>query len=160
MITCYIGLGSNLDNPINQVQRAAEALAQLSQTELSQLSPWYRSSPIGPAGQEDYINGVAQIRTQLTPLELLDALQAIESDHQRVRIERWGARTLDLDILLYGDQSIDLPRLQIPHIEMYQRNFVLQPLYDIAPALHFPDDSSLISRLNSCPANGLEQLQQ
>ena len=97
------------------------------------FSPWYSSPPMGPADQPDYINGVAKLETTLPPLPLLKALQGIESTHHRVKLEHWGPRTLDLDILLYGNQVIDLPELRIPHAEMATRNFVLFPLADIAP---------------------------
>ena len=158
MKTCFIGLGSNLDNPLTQVTRAIESLSKLNHSKLIRCSPWYRSSPIGPDGQEDYINGVTQLDTMLSPLELLDTLQAIETEQQRVRREHWGARTLDLDILLFDQQIIDTPRLTVPHREMFNRNFVLQPLADITQSLVFPDGSSLTSRLNCCPANKLEKI--
>lgn len=158
MNTCFIGLGSNLNDPLAQVTLAIESLSKLAASKLVRHSPWYRSSPIGPDGQEDYINGVAQLDTALSPLELLDALQAIEAQQQRIRREHWGPRTIDLDILLFDQQTIDTPRLTVPHREMFNRNFVLQPLADIAQSLVLPDGSSLTSRLNCCPANELEKL--
>ncbi len=154
----YIGLGSNLADPLDQLQRASFALGNLPDTTRTALSSWYRTPPMGPQNQPDYLNGVAQLRTGLSPTDLLLALQIIEQDHQRVRERHWGPRTLDLDILLYGDQVIDLPELQIPHPGMYQRNFVLLPLAEIDPHLHFPDGSSLAMRLENCPSEGIVRL--
>lgn len=160
MNNCFIGLGSNLNNPLAQVTQAIQSLAQLPQSTLISHSPWYRSSPIGPGVQEDYVNGVALLHTELSPSTLLAALQSIETQQQRVRREHWGPRTLDLDILLIDQQIIDTATLTVPHKEVFNRNFVLQPLADIAPELVFPDGSSLASRLNSCPVNGLEKIEQ
>lgn len=154
----YIGLGSNLDNPMAQLQRAVDELRTLPDTRLTALSPWYRSAPMGPQDQPDYLNGVAQLSTSLSPPELLRQLQAIEQRHQRVRGRHWGPRTLDLDILLFGDQHIDLPELQIPHPGIYLRNFVLLPLADIDPNLRFPDGSELAMRLENCPSDGIVRL--
>ena len=135
----YVGLGSNLDAPRTRIRRAVEAMAALSATRLLQLSPLYRSPPMGPPDQPDYLNAVAEVETGLAPLALLDVLQAIEQRQGRVRGERWGPRTLDLDILLYGDRRISFPRLQVPHPGLLQRPFVLVPLADIAPRMVMPD---------------------
>ena len=156
MIRCFIALGSNLDHPEQQVQRACQALASLPDSRLEAISPWYLSTPIGPGRQPDYINGVAELSTNLPATELLKQLQAIENQQQRVRKERWGPRTLDLDILLYGNQCINLPELTVPHPRMMERNFVLYPLADIAPDLQFPDGTSLAGRLDYCPRDDLE----
>lgn len=153
--TAYIALGSNLDNPQQQVLRAIIELEALPDTHVTAVSPWYSSPPMGPADQPDYINGVAKLETTLPPLPLLKALQGIESTHHRVKLEHWGPRTLDLDILLYGNQVIDLPELRIPHAEMATRNFVLFPLADIAPQLVLPDGISLAELLESCPPEGI-----
>lgn len=160
MKRCFIGLGSNLNDPLAQVTQAIKSLSQLPNSRFINHSCWYRSSPVGPGDQDDYINGVAQLETSLNPAELLSALQAIEAQQQRVRREHWGPRTLDLDILLIDQETIDTPNLTVPHKELFKRNFVLQPLADIAPTLVFPDGSSLASRLNSCPANELARLEQ
>ncbi len=143
MITAYIGLGSNLDDPLNQIEQAALELAALPGCQLLALSPRYRSAPMGPADQPDYINAVAALATQLEPLALLDALQAIEQQHGRQRLLRWGARTLDLDLLLYGEQTIDHPRLMVPHPGMLERAFVLVPLADIAAQLVLADGQNV-----------------
>lgn len=154
----YISLGSNLDDPLDQLQRAVRELDELPHTSVTALSRWYRSAPMGPQDQPDYLNAAACLSTDLPPLELLRQLQAIEQNHRRVRERHWGPRTLDLDILLYGDQVIDLPDLKVPHPGIYLRNFVLLPLADIAPELRFPDGSSLASRLENCPSEGIVPL--
>lgn len=138
MINCYIGIGSNLHNPQQQVEQAILALLDLPKANLIRRSSWYRSRPVGPVKQDDFINGVALIQTKLTPLELLDALQAIESRQGRIRQQHWGPRTLDLDLLLYGDQTIEHPRLVVPHIQLKKRRFVLEPLHEISPELKLP----------------------
>lgn len=157
MTQAYIGLGSNLDKPLDQIQQALVELAQLPQTRLLAQSRLYRSKAVGPV-QPDYINGVALLDTQLAPLALLDQLQALEQAHRRVRLEHWGPRTLDLDILLYGDQQIASERLTVPHPFMTQRSFVLYPLADISPALQLPDGRPLAELLRQCPADGLAPL--
>lgn len=159
-IRSFIGLGSNLDGPVAQVERALVALAQLPDSRLSAVSSLYRSAPIGPPGQDDYINAVAMFDTCLPPLALLDALQAIEKQQGRVRGERWGARSLDLDLLLYGGEVISEAHLSVPHPEMFRRNFVLQPLFELAPELSFPDGSSLRERVAHCGDTGLVKLRE
>lgn len=132
MTRCYIALGSNLDDPLSQVRQAMTELQELAESRLISVSSLYRSKPMGPAEQPDYINAVAAIDTGLSPHALLDALQAIEQAHGRVRKgERWGPRTLDLDVLLYGEQVIDDQRLIIPHPGIAERAFVLYPLSEI-----------------------------
>lgn len=157
MALAYIGLGSNLEDPLAQVKRAFGELADIAQTVLLAHSAIYSSHAVGPE-QPDYINAVALLDTQLEPLALLDALQAIEQIHQRVRIQHWGPRTLDLDLLLYGDQNINVERLTVPHPYLTQRSFVLYPLADITPNLYLPDGTSLTDWLNRCPADGLVRL--
>ena len=155
----YIGLGSNLENPRAQVEQALVELEAIPESELLATSPLYRSAPVGPGDQPDYINAVALLETSLTPLALLDALQAIEHSHQRVRIEHWGPRTLDLDILLLDQQTIDSERLKVPHPYLTQRNFVLYPLADIAPDLRLPDGKSLQQLITQCPRDGLAPIE-
>jgi len=154
----YIGLGSNLQQPFAQLKKALTALSELPQTELVCVSSFYRSVPLGPPGQPDYLNAVAALDTALNPLELLDALQAIEHAQGRVRGERWGARTLDLDILLFGVQIINSTRLFVPHPCMRQRAFVLYPLAEIAPNPALPNGQSLTDWLSNCPYGELEKL--
>jgi 2-amino-4-hydroxy-6-hydroxymethyldihydropteridine diphosphokinase len=154
----YIGLGGNLDNPRDQVERAFVELDQIPHTRLIAQSPLYRSAPVGPGKQPDYVNAAALLETNLSPLELLDALQAIEQAHQRVRIERWGPRTLDLDILLIDQQTIASERLTVPHPYLTLRNFVLYPLADIAPDLELPDGTRLRQLIEGCARDGLERI--
>ena len=113
---------------------------------------------MGPQDQPDYVNAVMAVATDLSPIELLRALQVIENSHGRVRGERWGSRTLDLDILLYGDQIIALPDLTVPHIGLTERAFVLYPLYEIAPQLIIPNKGRLVDLLKNCPLAGLTRL--
>lgn len=154
----YVSLGSNLNNPQQQVITAITELNETSSTKVAALSHWYCTSPMGPQDQPDYINGVAKLETKLNPEQLLNAVQKIEHLHFRERKEHWGARTLDLDILLYGNQTINLPNLQIPHPGMTTRNFVLLPLADIDPLLILPDGTTLASLLESCPSEGIVRL--
>ena len=159
MTRVYIGIGSNLQEPIQQVQQAIAALSQLPSTQLLSRSRLYRSSPMGSQDQPDYINAVAEIETTLTPLELLQALNEIERTQGRVRDgSRWGPRTIDLDILLFGDECINLPQLTIPHPGLHERNFVLYPLQEIAPALEIPGRGELVTLVANCPASGLEPI--
>jgi len=154
----YIGLGSNLQNPPAQLEQALVALGKLPQTQLVCVSSFYRSAPLGPPGQPDYCNAVASLDTRLTALELLNALQAIEQAQGRLRSEHWGARTLDLDILLFAAQSIHTARLVVPHPEMQKRAFVLWPLSEIAPNLSLPNGQPLTDWLIQCPYGELEKL--
>ncbi len=157
---CYIGLGANLVEPVAQLQAAVTALGQLPETRLVQVSRFYSSKPMGPQDQPDYVNAVAALDTRLTPLALLHALQQIELAHGRQRkAERWGPRTLDLDILLFGTQQIDHPELTVPHYGMQLREFVLYPLAELAPDLILPDGVALNSLLQQVPLNGLTPLQ-
>lgn len=156
MIRVYIALGSNLAKPVDQVNCALEALAHLPRTRLVQTSPFYRSKPLGPQNQPDFLNAVVALDTQLPAHELLDGTQGIELNQGRVRkAERWGPRTLDLDMLLYGNDVIRTDRLIVPHYDMKNREFMLYPLADIAPDLVFPDGESLKDLLTRVPTNGL-----
>lgn len=157
-LRAWIGLGSNLEDPLAQVSTALQELTQLPDTTLAACSSLYRSDPVGPPGQPDYINAVAALDTRLEPEALLDALQAIEQMHQRVRKIHWGPRTLDLDLLLYGDQVISTPRLTVPHAYMTERNFVLWPLAELAPELILPDGRPLNTLLQHCPMGTLEKI--
>ncbi|SET72164.1 2-amino-4-hydroxy-6-hydroxymethyldihydropteridine diphosphokinase [Thalassotalea agarivorans] len=158
MNTVFIGLGSNLDDPLNQLKQAIEALKRLPQSTLTGVSSLYGSKPMGPQDQPDYVNAVAQLSTSLEPILLLDSLQAIEQDFGRERIKRWGARTLDLDILLYGQHIIDEPRLVVPHYGLTEREFVLIPLAEISPELTLPNGQSIQALAETIDRNGLERL--
>jgi 2-amino-4-hydroxy-6-hydroxymethyldihydropteridine diphosphokinase len=158
MLRCFLGLGSNLAEPLLQLQQALAALARLQHCQLGRISPFYRNPALGPGLQPDYINAVAELFTTLSAAELLDKMQAIETAQGRVRSARWAARTLDLDLLLYGDHLIATPTLQVPHPRLRERNFVLYPLHAIAPDLILPDGTSLAALLDCCPDFGLQQL--
>jgi 2-amino-4-hydroxy-6-hydroxymethyldihydropteridine diphosphokinase len=159
MVRCYIGLGANLQQPVQQLEQAIDALARLKQSTLVTVSALYGSKPMGPQDQPDYVNAVAALDTRLSAQQLLDALQQIEQQHGRQRkSQRWGPRTLDLDILLYGDDVIHTERLIVPHYGLRQREFVLYPLYEIAPQLQLPDGTVLSSLLKRVPLNGLQKL--
>jgi len=157
MSICYIGVGSNLGNPVKKARQAIAALSQLDNCRVLASSSLYSSKPMGPQEQPDYINAVVKLTTELAPIALLDQLQHIEQHSGRVRKdERWGPRTLDLDILLIDDLIIDEPRLTVPHYGMHLREFVLYPLYEIAPQLLLPNDVTLKHLVDECPRNGLE----
>lgn len=146
--TAYIGIGSNLDGPVEQVCRARDALAGLPGTRLVAFSPLYRNPALGPGEQPDYVNGVAVIETKLGPHALLDALLAIEANQGRTRgTDRWQPRTIDLDLLVYGDRVIDDERLTIPHPGIRERAFVLRPLADVARDLRVPGIGSVSTLL-------------
>jgi 2-amino-4-hydroxy-6-hydroxymethyldihydropteridine diphosphokinase len=153
-----IALGSNLDDPVAQLRQAVAALRQLPRSVVTAVSPAYQNPAIGPGPQPDYVNAVVTLTTTVAPHDLLHALQRIEQQQGRRRDVRWGARTLDLDIVLYGDAIIDTPDLQVPHPRMLERSFVLWPLFDIAPELVLPNGCTLRSRLDSCPMRGLTRL--
>ena len=155
----YIGLGANLNQPVQQLQQAIEALQQLPDSELIAVSSLYGSKPMGPQDQPDYVNAVAALDTALEAEALLDALQQIEQLHGRQRkAERWGPRTLDLDILLFGHDIIQTERLTVPHYGMKQREFVLYPLAELNSDLVLPDGTRLTELLTTVPLNGLTRL--
>lgn len=143
MTIAYIALGSNLNEPVAQLDAAVLAISQLSQSQLLHVSPYYGSKPMGPQDQPDYVNAVLSIETQLEPLVLLDELQRIENEQGRIRLRRWGERTLDLDMLLYGKLEMQSERLTLPHYDLQNREFVVVPLFDIAPELVLPNGSAV-----------------
>lgn len=152
----FIGLGANLNAPEQQIINALKALAKLPKTDLVNYSSLYASKPLGPKEQPDYVNAVAQLDTALSPLKLLKCLQHIEQHQGRVRkSERWGARTLDLDIILFGQHIIQSEELTVPHYHYQHREFVLYPLSELVPDLILPDGSSLASLLQKIHRNGL-----
>ncbi len=156
--TAWIGLGSNLDHPRQQILTALDDLAGLPLTMLSARSSLYGSRPVGPQDQPDFVNAVAVVETRLSPLALLDQLQALEQRHRRVRKRHWGPRTLDLDLLLYDDQVLNLPRLVVPHPWLCERAFVVQPLLEISPELSLPDGRRLSQLSGAKPSNDLKRL--
>ncbi|MGQ8365937.1 2-amino-4-hydroxy-6-hydroxymethyldihydropteridine diphosphokinase [Glaciecola sp. 1036] len=155
----YIGLGSNLKNPSQQIKDALRELHQSSNICVQACSHLYKSKPLGPQNQPLYTNAVCKLNTSLSPIELLDVLQSIETNHKRERNgEKWGPRTLDLDILLFNQERINCERLKVPHIGMQHREFVLVPLFEIAPDLVMHDGRSLAAWINDCDLNGLKRL--
>ncbi|MCB1696943.1 MAG: 2-amino-4-hydroxy-6-hydroxymethyldihydropteridine diphosphokinase [Pseudomonadales bacterium] len=156
MTTAFIGLGSNLQDPLRQLRKALLAIAQLPGTAITAVSSAYRSAAVGPGVQPDYLNAVLRLETSLEPVDLLGTLQGIELAQGRVRTVHWGARSLDLDILLYGDRQLATPRLTIPHPALAQRNFVLYPLADVA-GLNWvlPDGTDLGTLIARCPRGDL-----
>jgi 2-amino-4-hydroxy-6-hydroxymethyldihydropteridine diphosphokinase len=138
-VIAYIGLGANLDEPVAQVHAAFAELANLADSHLLSCSPLYASAPQGYTRQPDFINAVAKLDTALNPHALLDALLEIEQRHGRVREFRNAPRTLDLDLLLYGELRLEDPRLSLPHPRLHERAFVLRPLLDLDPELTLPD---------------------
>ena len=155
----YLGLGANLNAPRSQLDNAVAALKVLPQSNFINVSHYYASKPMGPQDQPDYVNAVATIKTSLMPKQLLDLTQQIELEHGRVRkTQRWGARTLDIDILLFGDQHINSERLTIPHYGLTEREFVVYPLLEVAPDLILPDGTKLKSITATLALNELQQL--
>ena len=137
----YIGLGSNLDQPVEHIRQALIELDKLPLTRVTHTSSLFCSSPVGPQDQDDFINAAAAVETRLSPLALLDQLQALEQRHRRKRDRHWGPRTLDLDLLLFDQCMLSHPRLRVPHPEIRARRFVLCPLIEIAPHLVLHDHS-------------------
>ncbi|MDU6924885.1 2-amino-4-hydroxy-6-hydroxymethyldihydropteridine diphosphokinase [Franconibacter helveticus] len=156
MTVAYIAIGSNLASPLDQVNAAIAALAAIPQTRLLTHSSFYRTPPLGPQDQPDYLNAAVALETTLAPETLLDHTQRIELEQGRERkAERWGPRTLDLDIMLFGNEVINTPRLTVPHYDMKNRAFMLLPLSEIAPSLHFPDNVPLADVLATLDKTGI-----
>jgi 2-amino-4-hydroxy-6-hydroxymethyldihydropteridine diphosphokinase len=156
----YIGLGSNLANPLRQIQQALAALDRLTTSRLLAASALYVTTPVGPQDQPDYVNAAARLETRLPPLDLLAALLGIEAAQGRHRDgTRWGPRTLDLDLLLYGEVELDVPGLRLPHPEIRHRAFVLTPLADVAPmGLWIPGQGTIEQLFGACPGGGVTRL--
>lgn len=159
-VVAYIGLGSNLADPKGQIKAARIALSRLPETRELAFSALYRNPPVGPAGQPDYVNAVMAVETRLDAESLLAELQRIEAEQGRVRTgERWGARTLDLDLLLYGQRQITTPTLTVPHPGIAERAFVVYPLLELAPDLEIPGLGllrELTSRISSASLTRLD----
>jgi 2-amino-4-hydroxy-6-hydroxymethyldihydropteridine diphosphokinase len=158
-VVATVGLGSNLQDPEHQVRTALDELAAIPTAHGLVHSRLYRSRPMGPSDQPEFVNAVARFGTRLPAVTLLEALQEIERRHGRVRGPvRWGPRTLDLDLLLYGEQRIREERLTVPHPGMRDRAFVLCPLAEIAPDLRVPGLGTVADLLRDCPDGGLRPL--
>lgn len=154
----FIGLGSNLDGPVTHVEQAIDQLANCAEIYLAKQSKLYQSQPVGPQDQPDFINAVIMIHTNLNPLDLLDIMQDIENKHDRKRLVRWGARTLDLDLLLYNDQIINNARLTVPHPEIPNRAFVLVPLQELNSDLEIPGIGLLSDLINNVDQSSINEL--
>lgn len=160
-VVAFVGIGSNLNDPLAQVRLAVTALEKLPESCVKVVSSWYRSPPMGPADQPDYVNGVAALETGLDVASFFAHLQKIESDQGRERLERWGPRTLDLDLLAFGDLQLDTPDLVLPHPGVAQRAFVVVPLAEIASDSQLPglgSVSSLRDGLSAADRDSLEPL--
>ncbi len=159
MVRTYIALGSNLNDPRGQVESGLKHLAHLPQSQWRGASSLYRTPPMGPAPQPDYINAVAALDTRLSAHALLDELLTIERAHGRIRDgQRWGPRTLDLDILIYGELTLSDARLTVPHPGIAERAFVLLPLAELAPDLAVPGKGVLRDLVQACDDSGIERL--
>jgi 2-amino-4-hydroxy-6-hydroxymethyldihydropteridine diphosphokinase len=154
----FVALGSNIESPREQVLSAMDEIDALPGTRVLCRSSLYRTAPVGNPNQPDFINAVVQIETQLNPEELLQALLAIERRHGRERGEPNAPRTLDLDVLLYGDRKVATPALHLPHPRMHERAFVLQPLAEIAPDLEVPGHGSVRSLLPAVASQRLQRM--
>jgi 2-amino-4-hydroxy-6-hydroxymethyldihydropteridine diphosphokinase len=129
----YLGLGSNLGDRLGHLQRAVDALGATAGLDVVAVSSVYETAPVGGPAQDDFLNAVVAVDTDIAPHDLLAVAMDVEQREARVRSVRWGPRTLDVDILLYGDEHVDAPDLEIPHPRMGERAFVLAPLHDVAP---------------------------
>jgi len=161
-VVAYVGLGANLGEPRQQLQEAISRLHAAEEIEVVRASSFYRTPPLGPPGQSWYINAVIQVRTRLTPEELLRVLHRVEEDLGRVRRERWGPRLIDLDLLLYNGVILSGLDLCLPHPEMHRRSFVLVPLAEIAPQAWHPaleeTAAELLAKLDPSDRESVEKL--
>lgn len=155
----FIGLGSNLENPLEQIKTAIKDMKAMIDTELVACSSLYKSPPMGPQDQPDYINAAIELETTLTPHSLLDELQKIEQQHGRVRKRHWGERTLDLDVLVYGEQVLKDDRLTVPHPGIAERAFVVYPLAELDSGLVIPGLGNVAQLVEACPRDGLQQVE-
>ncbi|MEM1022433.1 MAG: 2-amino-4-hydroxy-6-hydroxymethyldihydropteridine diphosphokinase [Myxococcota bacterium] len=143
----FLGVGANLEDPVAQIGEAEARLQQVGAA-VERRSRLYGSKPVGAADQPDYVNAVFEVETELGPMELLRACQGVEDRMGRVRKERWGARVIDLDILLYEERQIRSPELRIPHPEMHRRSFVLRPLAELVPERVLPGGRQTVRELS------------
>ena len=158
-VSAYVGLGSNLHQPKEQIDRAIPLLGKFPGTWISGISSLYQSAPIGVGPQSDFINAVVCLSTTVDPFKLLQLLLQLEADFGRVRASEGGnARTLDLDLLLHGTQIIDTFELILPHPRMHQRRFVLLPLLELAPGLEIPPHGDIEQLIETCEPQRVERL--
>ena len=158
-VTVFVAAGSNLGDSRSHLGFGLERLNAAFGCRVFRISPWYRSTAIGPGQQNDYINGVIELRTTRPPLSLLDLLQEVESAAGRARKIRWGARTLDQDMLLYADIELCNARLKLPHPRLMERNFVVYPLHDLAPSLVLPQGMPIARLRRELGDEGLRRLE-
>ena len=150
MATAFVGIGSNLGDRESNLRRAVDLLSAEDGIEVAAVSEIRETEPVGPVEQGPFLNGAVQVETTLAPRELLQRLLEVENRLGRVREERWGPRTIDLDLLLYGNETIDEPGLTVPHPRLHERRFALEPLSDLAPSLEIPGKgpiSALLAKL-------------
>ena len=157
-VPAYVGIGSNLGDSLARVRAAFDALSQLPGCRLEARSRLYRTRPFGPVAQDDFINAVAGMLTTLSASALLAGIRGIEAAAGRVRAERWGPRTLDLDLLVFGNERIDTSELVVPHPGIAERGFVLAPLADIAPTLNVPGVGQVEALLRKLPEQGIAEV--
>jgi 2-amino-4-hydroxy-6-hydroxymethyldihydropteridine diphosphokinase len=160
VVRVFVALGSNLDDPVAQVESGVRALARVPDSRVIRCSSLYRTAPVGVTGQPDFINAVCELDSSLSPAGLMDALLEIEREHGRIREQPGGPRTLDLDLLLYGGATMHMPTLDVPHPRMHERAFVLYPLHEIAPELVIPGRGPVLALLEGCRGQAIERLAQ
>ena len=158
MTLAYVGLGSNLDNPRARVRLALQELAGLRRTRLVAGSSLYRSAPVGFTAQPDFVNAVAALQTELSAPQLLGELQLVEARHDRTRSFADAPRTLDLDLLLFGDETIKTKELTVPHPRMHERAFVLKPLVEISPQAQIPGRGPARTLLDACAGQDVQRI--
>lgn len=159
MNTAIIGLGANIEDPLNQLITAIKELKEIPQISKVEVSSIYRSKPVGPQDQPYFHNAVAILETALSPIELLNTLQNIEQQHHRKRLIHWGPRTLDLDVLYYNNDFIDEPRLKVPHPEILNRAFVVIPLLELRKDFITPNNQKLCDFVDQLPIEDQKALE-
>ena len=159
MTIAYIGLGSNMNSPVKQIKSAITSIEEIISTKIIGVSSLYKSKPVGPQNQDDYINAVIKIETKLVPYQLLECLHDIEEKHGRIRKEHWGPRILDLDILIFGNEIMVDEKLTIPHPEIENRSFVLAPLIEIDPDCIIPKKGLASDLLATIGKDNIVQIQ-
>ncbi|MAJ91417.1 MAG: 2-amino-4-hydroxy-6-hydroxymethyldihydropteridine diphosphokinase [Legionellales bacterium] len=159
MTIAYIGLGSNMNSPVKQIKSAITSIEEIISTKIIGMSSLYKSKPVGPQNQDDYINAVIKIETKLVPYQLLECLHDIEEKHGRIRKEHWGPRILDLDILIFGNEIMVDEKLTIPHPEIENRSFVLAPLIEIDPDCIIPKKGLASDLLATIGKDNIVQIQ-
>lgn len=158
MVEAYVSLGSNIEFPLHQVKQAILEIDALEQIQVLTQSSLYRTPPWGKLDQPDFVNAVVKIQTSLTAFKLLEMLRDIEKKHARMLLEKWGPRTLDCDLILFGQEIIEDPNLTVPHPRMKTRGFVLLPLVEIAPTLRLPSGEAILDLVSTCDCTGIEKI--